>query len=101
MVTHPTINSSVSAGSPAEVSPAPACRPMSAGDAWKALGGRTRRYIIMQHGQIDLASARDACDLPWEAVRDAIEGVNDEFDADGAEQAIVRCADAASGGGLD
>lgn len=99
MVTHLTTNTSVSADSSAEVSSAEAGRPLSAGDAWKALGGRTRRYIIMQHGQIDLASARDACDLPWEAVRDAIEGVNDEFNADGAEQAIVRCA-AADGGGL-
>lgn len=98
MVTSSHPQASVSADSSAEAIPAPAERPMSVGEAWKALGGRTRRYIIMQHGGIDSSSARDACDLPWDAVRGAIEGVNDEFDADGAEEAIVRCA--ASGGGL-
>ena len=60
---------------------------------------RTRRYIVMQHGQIDASSARDASDLPWAAVRGAIEAVSDEFDGDAAEAAILAAA-GTSGGGL-
>lgn len=68
-------------------------------DAWESLGMRTRRYIIMQHGQIDLGSARDASDLPWAAVRGAIEDANDEFDGSAAEAAILATAGLSTGGG--
>lgn len=69
-------------------------------DAWESLGTRMRRYIIMQHGQIDSSSARDASELPWAAVRGAIEDVNDEFDGDAAEAAVLAAAGGPSGGGL-
>ena len=68
-------------------------------DAWKSLGMRTRRYIIMQHGQIDLESARDASDMPWTAVRGAIEDANSEFDGCAAEAAILAMAGISTGGG--
>ena len=68
-------------------------------DAWESLGMRMRRYIIMQHGQIDPESARDASDLPWTAVRGAIEDVNDEFDGCAAEAAILSTAGISTEGG--
>ena len=69
-------------------------------DAWESLGTRMRRYIIMQHGQIDSSSARDASELPWAAVRGAIEDVSDEFDGDAAEAAVLAAAGGPSEGGL-
>lgn len=77
---------------------ASAARPTTVNDAWESLGMRMRRYIIMQHGQIDLDSARDASEMPWAAVRGAIEGVNDEFDGDAAEAAVLATAGRSGGG---
>ena len=71
----------------------------AADSAWPALGRGMRRYIIMQHGRIDGEGARDACDLPWSAVRSAIEGANEEFDGDAAEEAVVAAAAAAASRG--
>lgn len=71
---------------------------MTVNDAWESLGMRMRRYIIMQHGQVDLESARDASELPWAAVRSAIESANDEFDGDAAEAAVLATAGRAEGG---
>ena len=70
---------------------------MTVDKAWESLGMRMRRYIIMQHGQIDQSSAREACELPWSAVRGAIESANDEFDADAADSAILATAGAGGG----
>ena len=83
----------------AAVAAAPQQTTTTVDDAWGSLGMRTRRYIVMQHGQIDASSARDASDLPWAAVRGAIENVSDEFDGDAAEAAILAAA-GTSGGGL-
>jgi len=98
MITKP--NHQIAAASPA----ADSDDGRSADSAWLALGRGMRRYIIMQHGRIDGAGARDACDLPWTAVRNAIEDANDEFDGDAAEEAVMAAAAAAgtgtaSGGG--
>ena len=72
---------------------------MTANDAWESLGTRMRRYIIMQHGRIDMSSARDASKMPWTAVRGAIEAANDEFDGDAAEAAILDVASTGRHGG--
>lgn len=74
-------------------------RPASADEAWDSLGRRARTYIIMQHGRIDGQDAREACGLPWPAVRGAIESTSDEFDAGAADAAIVAAAASASQGG--
>lgn len=75
-----------------------AAGPTMINDAWESLGMRMRRYIIMQHGQIDLESARDASELPWTAVRSAIEGASDEFDGDAADAAVLAAAGRSEGG---
>ena len=66
-------------------------------EAWDSLGRRARTYIVMQHGRIDAQDAREACDLPWSAVRGAIvEASGDEFDADAADGDIVAAAAASA-----
>ena len=75
-------------------------RPASVDEAWDSLGRRARTYIIMQHGRIDGQDAREACGLPWSAVRGAIiEASSDEFDTEAADAAIVAAAAASASQG--